>query len=177
VLWVFNPIKPCKLKKFFWLDLPHQVNSDNVTWVIKIPCVVLLFLKNIDLILSSLYCRCDVLHFVMALFLVVGGSWHFPLSRLSAVYFDLPKLWPHVFKADSVKSYASNLDLQSLILAEISCFVDIRVELIFDNEVHHLLVLIPSSRFHFLRCQLWQESRWENRCYWLTQRVHLSKLA
>jgi hypothetical protein len=110
-LRLFHPVGLYEVADVLRLHYLYKEYSANLPWVVKISLMILLFLKDLQAILSSLYQLCDVHNFVLSFLLIVGrvGYPEF-LALLAPIYRDAPKLRPAVLEAYSIQPYTPYLN-------------------------------------------------------------------
>ena len=109
-LRLFHPIGLYEVGDVLRLHNLYEEYSAYLSWVVEISFVILLFLKDLQAILSSLYQLCDVHDFVLSFLLVIGrvGYPEF-LALLASIDRDAPKLRPAVLEAHSIQPYTPDL--------------------------------------------------------------------
>jgi len=69
--WTLNSICLDEINYVMRLNDLDKKNRANLTWVVKVPFMIPLFLENLNPVLSSLYQSCDVEDFIFTLLLIV----------------------------------------------------------------------------------------------------------
>lgn len=109
----------CVLLKVFHVGLrrklSHKVNGKDMTWVLEIALVILLFLPDINRIAAAFHLGGDVHHFVFSLFLIIWRGRNFPIDQGSGTQANCAKFGPGVLKTDSIEAETANLNLELLI--------------------------------------------------------------